>query len=77
MIVSFLSKHYRHAMTAFDKQAVLELMKSDKKNESAQINFVLLKDIGMPLINQHAPDELISRALDFILEHSGKEALQP
>ena len=74
-IISFLLNHYRHVPVGFEKTEVLERMKSDKKNERGEINFVLLQDIGNPVINQHATDEMIFQALDFIFEHAGKASL--
>ncbi len=45
-----------------------ELMQHDKKNESAEINFTLLSDIGNIKINQTANKEEIFEALDFYRE---------
>jgi len=42
-----------------------ELMQHDKKNESAEINFTLLSDIGDVKINQTASKDEIFEALDF------------
>jgi 3-dehydroquinate synthase len=75
-VIDFLSRHYGHLCLEFDKAEVLEHMKSDKKNEGAQIKFVLLTDIGHPLINQQPGEELIYKAMDFIFEHIRKPALQ-
>ncbi len=45
--------------------SIIELMKHDKKNEFGKINFVLLKDIGKPVIDCLVPNELIKEAFDF------------
>lgn len=47
-----------------------ELMQHDKKNESAEINFTLLSNIGEIKINQTASKEEIYDALDFYREYS-------
>lgn len=44
------------------------LMQHDKKNESDQINFTLLKNIGEVEINQTATKEKIFESLDFLRE---------
>ena len=48
-----------------DFPALVELMTHDKKNDSNQINFTLLKDIGDIAINQHATSDEIIEALTF------------
>lgn len=49
-----------------------ELMKHDKKNESAEkINFTLLKDIGIIALDQTASKEDIFEAIDFLRESLG------
>lgn len=48
-----------------DYDALYELMTHDKKNDSKDINFTLLSDIGEIHINQTADKELIYETLDF------------
>ncbi|MCM8570215.1 3-dehydroquinate synthase [Gramella jeungdoensis] len=48
---------------------IKELMKFDKKNERGNINFVLLKDIGRPVIDIVVPDNLIKNAFDWYLNN--------
>jgi 3-dehydroquinate synthase len=48
-----------------DYEKLFELMTHDKKNESKEINFTLLKDIGVIEINQTATKEVIFECLDF------------
>ena len=50
-----------------DYDRLIELMRSDKKNASAdQINFTLLKKAGDPVINQVATPSQIREALDYL-----------
>ncbi len=48
---------------------IKELMKFDKKNERGNINFVLLKDIGEPIIDITVPDEIIDQAFNYYLSN--------
>ena len=48
-----------------DYEFLFELMTHDKKNESNEINFTLLSDIGEIQINQNATKEEIFECLDF------------
>lgn len=50
-----------------DYENLYGLMTHDKKNEDAQINFSLLKDIGVSEINQTAGKKEIFEAFDFYL----------
>lgn len=50
-----------------DYESLYELMTHDKKNDSNEINFTLLADIGEIHINQIATKEEIFDALDFFL----------
>jgi 3-dehydroquinate synthase len=50
-----------------DYDALYELMMHDKKNESKEINFTLISDIGEIQINQTASKEEIFETLDFFL----------
>lgn len=49
-----------------DYDRLIELMRHDKKNTSAGINFTFLRNIGNPIINQTADDDTIREALDFL-----------
>lgn len=49
-----------------DYEVLLELMKHDKKNESREINFTLLSDVGEVVINQTATKDEIEECLDFL-----------
>ncbi len=48
-----------------DITEIIDLMKYDKKNEFGKINFVLLEDIGKPLIDCLVPNDVIYKAFDF------------
>lgn len=45
--------------------AIIELMKFDKKNSHGNINFVLLEDIGKAKIDQTVPNELIHKSFNY------------
>lgn len=49
--------------------ALLELMRHDKKNEAQTVNFTLLADVGDVRIDQTADKESIFAALDFVREN--------
>lgn len=66
-VLAFIGKHYDYLNVQFHKDEIVKLMKSDKKNENDQLNFVLLRGIGDPVINQTAPAEMVYEALDFIM----------
>lgn len=48
-----------------DYSAIIELLKFDKKNEHGNINFVLLKDIGLHKIDCQVNNDLLIEAFDF------------
>ncbi len=57
-----------YGVVAFDKKdynAIIELMKFDKKNTHGNINFVLLKDIGVTKINCQVENTLILKAFNY------------
>lgn len=54
-----------------DYEALYELMKHDKKNESGVINFTLLSGIGEVKINQCVNKEILLESLDFYRESFG------
>jgi len=68
--VAYIRQYYGHAPIGCDDyEALLQLMRHDKKNVAGSINFTLLSDIGEIKINQTATDEEIKEALDFIREY--------
>jgi len=48
-----------------DVDAILALLRHDKKNKAGRINFVLLTKIGIPAIDVQVPQELFQKAFDF------------
>ncbi len=65
--LKFLTKEYYGTFTigCDDYEPIYELMTHDKKNESKEINFTLLTDIGEIKINQTATKVEIFECLDF------------
>ena len=61
-LISFFHKN----SLAIDKEAVLELTRSDKKMKDGQIRFVLLKKIGKAFVDATVTDEEILAALNEI-----------
>jgi 3-dehydroquinate synthase len=61
----------RYKKLRFSEKAVsgiLDLMKFDKKNSHGNINFVLLKHIGEPVIDCLVPRELYADAFAYYAE---------
>jgi 3-dehydroquinate synthase len=48
-----------------DYEPIIELMKFDKKNSHGKIKFVLLSDIGVPVLDKIVPNEIIIDAFNF------------
>ncbi|WP_026755404.1 3-dehydroquinate synthase [Sediminibacter sp. Hel_I_10] len=48
-----------------DYDAIIELLKYDKKNEHGNINFVLLEDIGNPKVNCLVDNNMIKESFEF------------
>lgn len=61
----YVLTHYgAYFIDCSDYGALLELMRHDKKNDSASVNFTLLEDVGIVDINCICDDEKIKMALD-------------
>lgn len=58
----------RIELTKADQEKIIELLKFDKKNEGGNINFVLLEDIGKPVIDCHVPNDLLFKAFSYYLD---------
>lgn len=71
--IHFIKENYGEFYFSCDEyEALYELMKHDKKNESADlINFTLLEDIGVLALNQTASKEDIFESIDFLRESVG------
>ena len=48
-----------------DIEAIITLLKYDKKNSHGTVYFVLLEEIGKPILNQEASNDLIFKAFDY------------
>lgn len=73
VIEETLNKFYTHFdFDAADFHQLIELMRHDKKNNSGEINFTLISEIGKGHINQHVDIEHILNALTYY--HSIKRA---
>lgn len=65
-ISAVFSNMYDHIpFTQEDIDQVIELLKYDKKNMNGKVNFVLLKEIGIGVIDQEIPNDLIYEAFDY------------
>jgi len=53
-----------------DFRKIKDLLKFDKKNEKGNINFVLLEDIGRPVMDCQVPDETLDEACSYYLNIS-------
>ena len=58
------SKYGAFEITCNDYPALIDFMHHDKKNESKEINFTLLKEVGDVHIDCHCSEEEIKSALD-------------
>ncbi|GAB6976909.1 3-dehydroquinate synthase [Prevotella falsenii] len=67
--VNFIKANYGElAISCNDYDALIDLMKHDKKNVNNTINFTLLQDLGKVSINQTATEDEMKEALDFLRE---------
>lgn len=68
--LKYLMKEYygTFVFDCSDYEALFELMTHDKKNDSKEINFTLLADVGDIRINQTATKEEIFECFDFFRE---------
>jgi len=65
-IVHFILKIYKpYHLPESAFEDYIHLMKKDKKNESAAINFTMIQPIGKGMINQTAAQDLIIESLNF------------
>lgn len=67
-VINYLNKIYGKLIFKKDNyEKLYALMTHDKKNENSQINFTLLENIGVSVINQTAGKKEIFEAFDFYL----------
>ncbi|MDX1362900.1 MAG: 3-dehydroquinate synthase [Arenibacter latericius] len=62
---TFLNRYEKVSFTKKDIEAILTLLKFDKKNSHGNINFVLLKEIGTPAIDIKVSSELMLEAFEY------------
>jgi len=62
---TFLKRYKKIEFQSADIESVLSLLKFDKKNENGQINFVLLRSIGEPVIDVQIPTEMFQDAFAY------------
>lgn len=62
---TFLKRYAKIHFTEGDIEAILSLLKFDKKNTYGNINFVLLKAIGTTVIDVKIPHELFNEAFAY------------
>ncbi len=71
-IARFVKENYGPLhITCDDYEALIELMKHDKKNEGDEINFTLMSSIGVPALNHSANKEQIGAVLDIYRDLMG------
>lgn len=66
--LTFLKRYEKVKFTKADIEAILSLLKFDKKNSHGNINFVLLKAIGEPAIDAKVPSDLMLEAFEYYAE---------
>jgi 3-dehydroquinate synthase len=65
-IVNYILDNFKYyPLSAADQEALLEIMRYDKKNEHDRTNLTLLPSIGNAMIDQWCSDELITGGLTF------------
>ncbi|WP_291961966.1 3-dehydroquinate synthase [Maribacter sp.] len=62
---TFLNKYDKVEFIDTDIENILKLMKYDKKNSHGKVNFVLLKNIGEPVVDVEIPIELFTDAFAY------------
>jgi 3-dehydroquinate synthase len=67
--VTFLSRYPKIVFDAKDINEILSLLKFDKKNSYGDINFVLLKGIGDPVIDVKIPGNLYLEAFAYYKDY--------
>ena len=62
---TFLDRYEQVDVSQKDISSIVKLMKYDKKNTHGKVNFVLLKDIGVPEVDVEIPAELFAEAFAY------------
>lgn len=75
-ITGFILKLYGHnRLVTSDFETYIELMRNDKKNENAEINFSLISNIGEVAVNQTCSLDTIIKSLNYYNEQAPKNVL--
>lgn len=67
-IVEFIVSHFPLSELKAEMNQILSLISHDKKSVGKDTQFVLLKDIGLPVIHQQPEEQDIRDAVKFILD---------
>lgn len=67
-IVDFITSHFKLSRIQAEMNQILSLISHDKKSVGKDTHFVLLKDIGSPVIHQQPEEKDILEALKFMLD---------
>ncbi len=62
---NFILKNVPYFDISYHEDNILEAMYQDKKNESGQIKYTLLKETGLPLVKQSVESKMIKGSLDY------------
>lgn len=65
----FLDIFPKVALTNEDKEAILQLLKFDKKNSHGKVKFVLLQELGVPAIDVEVASEYFEESFAFYLKN--------
>ncbi len=65
---AFLSHFKKVDFTDQDIEIIVDLLKHDKKNTHGNVNFVLLQEIGTPILDVKVPLELFKKAFAYYKE---------
>lgn len=74
--ISFIKHHFSTIQLSVNIPEVIAFVQGDKKNENQALNFVLLKDVGLPMINQRPDEREVESAIRFTLEQFNHPVLK-
>ena len=60
----------KNIFTEKEIEEIIRLMSFDKKNKDGQINFVLLKEIGKPMVDQKIDTNTIKKSFKYLNDFS-------
>ena len=61
-----LSNFEKINFSSNDIVEIIKLMRFDKKNKNGELNFILLKEIGKPVIDQKVDIEMIKKSFLYL-----------